>query len=30
MVLEAVVVFEVVVGVMFADPRFQNESFVLC
>jgi len=29
MVLEAVVVLEVVVGVMFSDPRFQNESLVL-
>ena len=29
MVLETVVVLEVVVGVVFSDPRFQNETFVL-
>ena len=29
MVLETVVVLEVVVGVVFSDPRFQNEPFVL-
>ena len=27
--LETVVVLEVVVGVVFSDPRFQNETFVL-
>ena len=29
MVLESVVVLEVIVGVMFADPGFQDEPFVL-
>lgn len=29
MVLEAVVVLEIVVGVVFSDPRFQNKPFVL-
>jgi hypothetical protein len=29
MVFETVVVLEVVVGVVFSDPRFQNEPFVL-
>jgi hypothetical protein len=28
-VSEAIVILEVVVGVMFADPRFQDEPFVL-